>query len=346
MSTTPAPPPPVRKQLRHHAWLFASIKAPISNAQEIDADLDALARRAAPKQPLHVLPEMYFGNNCVDVSFSDSAFRLNFNALDALQHVQVGRDAERWKSVKVAAASTWQKKIDEQRNTRKQPPQAATASPSSPSTFDILPEDIGETSKPYDWTFATTYMGTALLGSQPLADDSIAMDHQDAVIPLDKLREPEPILFYDDVLLYEDELADNGVAHLSVKIRVMPSGFFILQRLFCRVDGVLFTINDTRVYHSFDTKYIVREYASRSEDYAVVREVAVQQRLRDLGVGGGGIMGGGAGAVVSRGPGRPEPAVDVSPLLLDANWVYQVMCGPPHAPRPPDETKRELIHLP
>jgi type 2A phosphatase activator TIP41 len=32
-----------------------------------------------------------------------------------------------------------------------------------------------------------------------------------------------PILFYDDVTLFEDELHDHGVVQLSAKIRVMPT---------------------------------------------------------------------------------------------------------------------------
>ena len=31
-------------------------------------------------------------------------------------------------------------------------------------------------------------------------------------------KKKEPILFFDEVVLYEDELADNGVARLSLKI--------------------------------------------------------------------------------------------------------------------------------
>ena len=33
-----------------------------------------------------------------------------------------------------------------------------------------------------------------------------------------KLKTQERIYFYDEVILYEDELADNGTAVLSVKI--------------------------------------------------------------------------------------------------------------------------------
>lgn len=38
-------------------------------------------------------------------------------------------------------------------------------------------------------------------------------------IPLSKLaRQDEPILFFDEVTLFEDELHDNGVANLTVRI--------------------------------------------------------------------------------------------------------------------------------
>lgn len=53
-------------------------------------------------------------------------------------------------------------------------------------------------------------------------------------------------------MLYEDELGDNGCSMLGVKVRVMPSGFLILQRFFLRVDNVVFRIFDTRMYVGFD----------------------------------------------------------------------------------------------
>ena len=37
-------------------------------------------------------------------------------------------------------------------------------------------------------------------------------------IDYEKLKAQEKIAFYDEVILFEDELADNGVAILSVKI--------------------------------------------------------------------------------------------------------------------------------
>lgn len=43
----------------------------------------------------------------------------------------------------------------------------------------------------------------------------------------------------------------------------MPSSFFILLRYFLRVDNVLIKINDTRLYHEFDSDHVLREYTSR-----------------------------------------------------------------------------------
>lgn len=106
-------------------------------------------------------------------------------------------------------------------------------------------------------------------------------------IDIEKLKAREQIMFFDDVLLFEDELHDHGVSMISVKIvssvlfffliihpfstladtfccnsvwniwlylllamqRVMPTSFFLLLRFFLRVDGVLIRINDTRLYH-------------------------------------------------------------------------------------------------
>lgn len=79
---------------------------------------------------------------------------------------------------------------------------------------------------------------------------------------------------FDEVVLYEDELADNGISLLTIKIRVMPERLFILCRFFLRLDGVLFRIRDTRVYIDFSTGEVIREYQAREETYNHVRSVS------------------------------------------------------------------------
>lgn len=84
---------------------------------------------------------------------------------------------------------------------------------------------------------------------------------------------PDPILFFDEVVLYEDELADNGIAMLSCKIRVMPERLLLLTRFFMRLDHVLIRLRDTRVYVDFEKREVIREYQSKECEYEKVRQV-------------------------------------------------------------------------
>ena len=43
----------------------------------------------------------------------------------------------------------------------------------------------------------------------------------------------------------------------------MPSGFFVLQRFFLRVDNTLIRVVDTRLYHDVTKSYLLREYSER-----------------------------------------------------------------------------------
>ena len=115
------------------------------------------------------------------------------------------------------------------------------------------------TRQAYDWTFTTRYKGTL---NRP---DLVQVTEEE--IPVSLLMQPDPILFYDDVVLFEDELADNGSAIVTVKLRVMPACFFCLQRFFLRVDDLLFTVIDVRFFHQFGKPFALREYQERSASF-------------------------------------------------------------------------------
>jgi type 2A phosphatase activator TIP41 len=95
-------------------------------------------------------------------------------------------------------------------------------------------------------------------------------------INTEKLKIPETISFFDEVSLFDDELSDHGVSSLNVKIRVMPTSFFVLQRFFMRVDNVAIRVYDTRVYHEVEKPYLIREY---SEKEALVKDIVCSPRL-------------------------------------------------------------------
>ena len=128
-------------------------------------------------------------------------------------------------------------------------------------------EGITEVVKPFDWSYSTDYKGTE-------HSKTPAFEPTTAAIPLELLKRPDPIIFFDDLTLYEDEMADNGITVLSCKIRVMPARLLLLCRFFMRLDNVLVRMRDTRVYIEFATGEVIREYVAKEEKYEVVRHVS------------------------------------------------------------------------
>ncbi|XP_013774848.1 TIP41-like protein [Limulus polyphemus] len=173
------------------------------------------------------LPEMTFADNLLQIKH-ERGFGIEFNCLDALRLVDTKNDI-----MKVAVAEVWQ-------NTRAEC------------------KYVKEVIKPFDWTFTTAYKGTLMS-----TDNSLQVSETSERIDIEKLKVREKILFFEDIHLFEDELADNGCAQCSVKIRVMQGSFFLLLRFFLRVDNILVRINDTRVYHEESKNYLLREYVSR-----------------------------------------------------------------------------------
>ncbi|PIA13948.1 TIP41-domain-containing protein [Coemansia reversa NRRL 1564] len=193
------------------------------------------------------VPEMIFGNNYLRVRHSATGKEIELLALDALKQVDTGPHSA--KAVQVSIAEGWSESSRRNRS------------------------DITDVIKPFDWTFSTKYRGTTTGGLEFTASAS-GIDYQ-------KLMVREEILFYDENVLFEDDLGDNGTSQLSYKVRVMPSGFFILQRFFLRVDGVLFRIFDSRIYHQFGTDSIIREFSTREMSFEDVKRHVPKKKHDD-----------------------------------------------------------------
>lgn len=197
------------------------------------ADVEKLAE----EMNMPCLPEMMFGDNVLRIQHS-SGFGIEFTAKDALKRVNKNQGI-----VKVACAEEWQESRSDSEHSK-------------------------EIVKPYDWTYTTDYKGTFL--GNDLTFNAVPTTER---IDTEKLKAREQIMFFEEVLLFEDELHDHGVSSLSVKIRVMPSGFFLLLRFFLRVDGVLIRMNDTRLYHESDKMFMLREYTSRESKISNLSQV-------------------------------------------------------------------------
>lgn len=73
--------------------------------------------------------------------------------------------------------------------------------------------------KPYDWTYTTLYPGhLEPSGSKAIHWHPTERNNPNHTIPLAELTRHDPILFYAEIPLYEDELHDNGASHLLVRI--------------------------------------------------------------------------------------------------------------------------------
>ncbi|KAI8898446.1 TIP41-like family-domain-containing protein [Globomyces pollinis-pini] len=203
-------------------------------------------------------PEMFFGNNSLQLE-SPKNVAISFNALDALAMVLNTADAAN--RIKVKMAESW-----------------TNASLQSHT-------QIKEVIKPYDWTYTTLYKGT-------LSKDKFVPSQR--AINIEKLLKPDPILFYDHVHLYEDELGDNGSGDLSIRIRVMNDFFLVLQRFFLRVDGVLIKTIDTRLYHEFNSNVILRDFEIKEISHDIIAKKLI-------------------------------PGVDDPSRLADMNWVASQM---------------------
>ncbi|XP_001601371.1 TIP41-like protein [Nasonia vitripennis] len=183
------------------------------------------------------MPDMVFPNNVLHLKHKNGAF-LEFRALNALQRVSNGKI-----NIQLACAEAWRESRAESK------------------------EYMKETIKPFDWTFTTDYMGTM---------SGFEVEDTEERIDVEKLKRKDKILFYVDLTLFEDELHDNGIASLSVKMRVMPGTLYILLRYFLRIDNVMLRVNDTRIYHEFGKDYLIREYTSRE---AKVEDIKVSSAL-------------------------------------------------------------------
>ncbi|XP_024005761.1 TIP41-like protein isoform X2 [Eutrema salsugineum] len=226
-----------RRGLRIHDWEIETLRGTI---------LTSLALQDW-EEKLHTshLPEMVFGENALVLRHLSSHAKIHFNAFDAL----AGWKQEGLPPVEVPAAEKWKFR-------------------SKPSQQVILD---------YDYTFTTPYRGSEVVEkdqeeekANTEVEASLQWENCDEQIDLAALSLKEPILFYDEVVLYEDELADNGVSLLTVKVRVMPSSWFLLLRFWLRVDGVLMRLRETRMHCVFgkgETPTVLRESCWREATF-------------------------------------------------------------------------------
>ncbi|KAI1743619.1 TIP41-like family-domain-containing protein [Xylaria scruposa] len=247
---------------RQGPFVIASRKLPISKAGPIEA---------LEKDVKIPVPEMIFGDNVVSVAHAPTGFRVEFNARDALDAV----DKTGNNMLQVAYAGEWS------------------------ASREQTSAGIREVVRPFDWSYSTTYKGTVVPGTKKeVSETGTGTDKTDSSnssrrldfaptdkpIPVELLKRRDPIRFFDDVVLYESELDDNGISILSVKLRVHDERMLLLCRLYMRLDNVVCRIRDTRIYVDFASEVVTREYTAKEAGFNDVKQKLFMSGLRPDGI--------------------------------------------------------------
>jgi len=210
-------------------WSFSTFQSLIGSEAECS--------EAERVTGIHPLPDMFFAKSSVSVS--SGSFCVNLTPNEALRHsllTPIDSDlfaVADFKRLKVKAAEKWK---------------AANAE----STCVL--GDIKEVVLDHDWTFTTSYTGDLTQRPGP------SVVCRSSFLPKALLTDQQlPILFYDEIVFWEDELHDNGLSKYSVRIRVTEKYWYLLALFSLKLDGVADREISSRYFHEFGSACVLRE---------------------------------------------------------------------------------------
>lgn len=269
-------------------FTVSSRKLPISKSGPID---DMSNRLGIP------IPEMIFGDNLVSVRHNPTGWAIEFTAEAALDAV----DKTGANMLQVAYAGEWSSSRERSsahdirevvkpydwsysttyRGTEVEgqgsESESASAEASTTTTTTTTTTANGTTTKRK--LIQVSPPPTSIINGNTSSSSSQlpppSTNNSTPQIPLELLRRRDPILFFDEVVLFESELDDNGISVYSVKVRVMEQRMLLLARLYMRLDNVVARVRDTRVYVDFGRDEVIREYTAKEDSFANVKRVSV-----------------------------------------------------------------------
>ena len=227
------------------------------------------------------LPEMLYGS-ALTLTHAESNTKLHFNAEDALREWLV----ENAPPLKIAAAARWAEAHRLRFGTGAPPNTNSGSSGSAPPPGWDETQPISD----YDWTVTTPYRGSVMRGGEAAGEEASSSEDcsnrktntqkkswmsTQKRVDRGALMAREPILFFDELTLYESELDDNGESSVTIKVRVMPTCWFVLMRFWMRCDGVRVRLRETRFFCKIDknkTPVVIRESARRDESFVDLKK--------------------------------------------------------------------------
>eukprot|EP01035_Chromulina_nebulosa_P024849 gene24849-32366_t len=209
-------------------------------------------------QKLHT-PPMLFGRDILKLKFGE--VEISVNPCHAIfcwaeKHTEENIQSHPYRPIRVPFSKNWLEK------------QELPGSIRSAVVFDAKGTE-GPTA--LDWTYSSDYcftIGATTISGQQMTEEIVTaynvlqQDNADSRwsisasessgIDYAMLRQQDlPILFYDECLLYQDDLEDCGEVDFEAKLRVMPNCWFLLNKMYLRVDGAILRSRETRLFHRF-----------------------------------------------------------------------------------------------
>lgn len=292
--------------INYNGWKFSTSHGPILNGEQLKALTMKLANICGVESDGDIieyqgakmhLPAMIFGSDSLMIKLMDSNFEISLTAVDAL---------EGWVVQHIPSTSA-EDGIEEYTVPKLHIIQVPfSASWTRLSSLGVTGEGHQLAQLSYwDWTYSSDYCCSISVMSHE--ENVVEMNERDRRsvtlarnlslntnpkrLALDPTKNPrkyvwqrcgpggidysllqrrDDILLYDEMILYQDDLEDCGDVNFDVKIRVMPTCWFVLGRLFVRVDGTELLLRESRIFHKFQSDVVFLDVTWRQATYASV----------------------------------------------------------------------------
>lgn len=231
-------------------WSITSSSSRIGTELEMDQMESAVQSKVIGNRRVS-LPEIVFTNAFVKLKIKSLA-EFRFKAQDALEewaecHTHLDDEASDTNPnkgvsvIKSIDAKLWEERFsDTIDNTR------------NDENLFQFDQDKCSTEFNYDWTFSSPFSGKVESYCNVQSD---WIEIPESGIDMEMLKDTsQPILYFDDVNLYEDDMHDNGFVSLRCKLRIMPKCFYVLLTFFLRVDHVLIRVKEVRLFSKLPEK--------------------------------------------------------------------------------------------
>lgn len=247
-------------------WRFEVNVAPLWGSDRIDA--------LASERKICKVPDMFCGDAWFRAFHADSSTLIELSTADAFQ------------------CCAW----DPPPPTPLQPPHMDANADKGPLLGDVRCQfagewrphkdnpDVKEIEVTSDWTCTTPYWGSVYRSAAGITKGDSAVlvegseEATDDGLPMELLQRRDEIHWYQEVRFWEDELEDNGLCRVSVRVRVMPTFWFALLLCEMRVDGVLIREVGTRLFCSFGSDRVLREWTWKEASFEVLTSRGVDMK--------------------------------------------------------------------